>query len=199
MPRGVAIPALRQQLFAAVERLIVEEGPSRLTGRAVTREAGVATGLLYAHFANFDDFLTGFAVDRVFQISGEVAGLPQRAGSDTVADNLRQAVLATPLGTLTALTRLAAFRPELSANVEAVLGSGMSGLRGIERAVADYLAAEQSRGRVPADADTDALALAVVSVLHHVALTGHTDPTAEHRIQRVIGALTDGFPAAAPS
>ncbi|WP_327034823.1 hypothetical protein [Micromonospora ureilytica] len=73
-----------------------------------------------------------------------MAGLPERAGSGTVADNLRQAVLATPLGTLTALTRLTAFRPELTANVEAVLGSGMSGLR-------------------------------------------------------VIGALTDGFPAAAPS
>lgn len=58
---------------------------------------------------------------------------------------------------------------------------------------------EKTRGRVPAGADTDALALVVVSVLHHVALTSHTDLTAEHRIQQVIGALTDGFPAAAPS
>ncbi|MEU8390466.1 hypothetical protein [Micromonospora sp. NPDC048843] len=49
------------------------------------------------------------------------------------------------------MTRLTAFRPELTANVEAVLGDGVSGLRGGgERAVADYLAAEQTRGRVPA-------------------------------------------------
>src|SRR5687767_5167634 len=105
MPRGVAIPEVRQQLFAAVERVIAGAEPSRLTGRAVTREAGVATGLLYAHFANFDAFLTGYAVDRAFQISAEVAGLPARAGSGTVAGNVSEAVLATPLGTLLALTR----------------------------------------------------------------------------------------------
>ncbi|WP_405101117.1 TetR/AcrR family transcriptional regulator [Micromonospora sp. NBC_01412] len=199
MPRGVAIPGLRQQLFAAVERLIAQDGLSRLTGRAVTREAGVATGLLYAHFANFDDFLTGYAIDRAFHISGAVADLPERAGSGTVAGNLHQAVLTTPLGTLTALTRLTAFRPELAANVEATLGSGISGLQGIERAIAGYLAAEQRLGRVPAGADTEALALAVVGVLHHVALTGQTDSTTDNRIQRAIDALTDGCPAAALS
>ncbi|MFD6568437.1 TetR/AcrR family transcriptional regulator [Micromonospora profundi] len=197
MPRGVPIPALRQQLFAAVERLIAQDGPSRLTGRAVTREAGVATGLLYAHFANFDDFLTAFAIDRAFQVSGEVAGLPERAGSDTVTENLRRAVLATPLGRLTALARLTAFRPELTAQVEAVLGSGISGLHGIERAIAGYLAAEQRIGRVPAAVDTEALALVVVGVLHHVALAGQADSSASRRIERAIGVLTNGFPAVA--
>jgi AcrR family transcriptional regulator len=199
MPRGVAIPEIRQQLFAAVERLIAGEKPSQLTGRAVTREAGVATGLLYAHFADFDDFLAGYAIDRAFQISGEVAGLLQRAGSGTVAGNLSQAVLAMPSGTLLALTRLMAFRPELAAKVEAVLGGGTAGLQAVERAIADYLAAEHQLGRVPATADTEALALTVVAVLHHVALTGGTDSTADTRIRRVMGALTDGFPAAAPS
>jgi len=189
MPRGVAIPDLRQQLFAAVERVIAGAGPSRLTSRAVTREAGVATGLLYAHFANFDDFLAGYAVDRAFQIAGEVASLPERAGSGTVGGNLRQAVLATPLDTVLALSRLMAFRPELAASVEAVLGSGTAGLQAVERAVAAYLAAEQHLGRVPAGADTEALALALVSVLHHVALTAGTDPAADSWIQRAMGAL----------
>ena len=198
MPRGVAIPEPRQQLFAALERVIAGDGPSRLTGRAVTREAGVATGLLYTHFANFDDFLAGYTVDRAFQISSEVAGLPGRAGSGTVAGNLSDAVLATPLGTLLALTRLMAFRPELAANVEAVLGNGTAGLRAVERATADYLTAEQQLGRVPARADTEALALAVVGVLHHVALTGETG-SADTRIRRAMAALTDGFPAVAPS
>jgi AcrR family transcriptional regulator len=198
MPRGVAIPELRQQLFAAVERVIAGEGPGRLTGRAVTREAGVATGLLYAHFANFDDFLAGYAVDRAFQISGEVAGLPERAGSGTVAGNLSRAALATPLGTLLPLTRLMACRPDLAADVEAVLGSGTAGLQAVERAVAGYLAAEQRLGRVPAGADPAALALAVVGVLHHVALTGGTDSAAGARVQRSMRALTGGFPAVAP-
>jgi len=35
--------------------LLRRPGPDRLSGRAVTGEAGVATGLLYAHFADFDD------------------------------------------------------------------------------------------------------------------------------------------------
>lgn len=193
MPRGVAIHEPRQQLFAALERVIAGDGPSRLTGRSVTREAGVATGLLYAHFANFDDFLAGYAVDRAFQISSKVAGLPGRAGYDTVAGNLSDAVLATPLGTLLALTRLMAFRPELAANVEAVLGNGTAGLQAVERATAGYLTAERQLGRVPAGADTQALALAVVGVLHHVALTGDTDS----RIRRAMAALTNGFPAVA--
>ncbi|MEU6072843.1 TetR/AcrR family transcriptional regulator [Micromonospora sp. NPDC047074] len=199
MPRGVAIPEPRQQLFAALERVIAGDGPTRLTGRAVTREAGVATGLLYAHFANFDDFLAGYAVDRTFQISGEVAGLPGRAGSGTVAGNLSEALLATPRGTLLALTRLMASSPELAANVRAVLGDGAAGLQAIERAVAEYLAAEQRLGRVPAGTDTEALALAAVGVLHHVALSGETGPMADTRIRRTMAALTDGFAAVARS
>ncbi|RSM64262.1 TetR family transcriptional regulator [Actinoplanes sp. ATCC 53533] len=191
MPRGVAIPEVRQQLFAAVERVIAGAEPSRLTGRAVTREAGVATGLLYAHFANFDAFLTGYAVDRAFQISGEVAGLPARAGTGTVAGNVSEAVLATPLGTLLALTRLMVFRPQLAAEVEAVLGAGTAGLQAVEHAVARYLAAERQLGRVPAGADPEALALAVVGVLHHVALSGGTDSAAATRIRRAVDALAD--------
>ncbi|MEV0396385.1 TetR/AcrR family transcriptional regulator [Polymorphospora rubra] len=195
MPRGVAIPEPRQQLFAALERVVAADGPGRLTGRAVTREAGVATGLLYAHFTNFDDFLAGYAVDRAFQIASGVAGLPERAGSGTVAGNLGDAVLATPLGTLLALARLIAFRPELAAGVDAVLGDGTGGLEAVERSAADYLAAEQQLGRVPADADTQALALAVVGVLHHVALTDADGPAAGTRIRRAMAALTAGFPA----
>jgi len=193
MPRGVAIPELRQQLFAATERVIAAAGPGRLTSRSVTHEAGVATGLLYAHFANFDDFLAGYAVDRAFQIAGEVAGLPDRAGSGTVAGNLSRAVLATPRATLLALTRLMAAHPDLAPKVEALLGSGTAGLQAIETAVAGYLAAEQRLGRVPASADPDALALAVVGVLHHAVLTGR-----DARIDRAIHALTDSFPATAP-
>jgi AcrR family transcriptional regulator len=189
MPRGVAIPEVRQQLFAAVERVITGAEPSRLTSRAVTREAGVATGLLYAHFANFDAFLAGYAVDRAFQISGEVAGLPARAGSGTVAGNVSEAVLAAPLGTLLALTRLMVLQPGLAAEVEAVLGGGTAGLQAVEHAVAGYLAAEQRLGRVPAGADPEALALAVVGVLHHVTLSGGTDSAAATRIRRAVEAL----------
>ncbi|MEV4711885.1 TetR family transcriptional regulator [Micromonospora sp. NPDC049374] len=190
MPRGVAITEPRQHLFAAAERVIAAAGPSQLTSRAVTREAGVATGLLFAHFANFDDFLTGYAVDRSFQIAANAAGLAERAGTGTVDANLSEAMLATPMITLVAVTRLVAYRPTLTEAVEAVLGSGNAALPALERAVVGYLAAERHIGRLPAAADTEALAVAVVGVVHHIALTDGDDPAAADRIRRAITALT---------
>lgn len=61
-PRGVAIPGLRQQLFQATERVLVRAGPGGLTGRAITREAGCSTGLLYNHFNTLEANLTEAAV-----------------------------------------------------------------------------------------------------------------------------------------
>ena len=191
MPRGVPIAEPRQHLFAAAERVIAAGGPHQLTSRAVTTEAGVATGLLFTHFRNFDDFLLGYAVDRSFHIAGITAGLPGRAGTGTVATNLSEAALATPLITWQAVTRLTAHRPALAAAVEAVLGHGNAALQAFERAVVAYLLAEQRLGRLPAGADTEALALAVVGVLHHVALTDGAGPSADDRIRRAMTALTD--------
>ncbi|MBQ1052616.1 TetR/AcrR family transcriptional regulator [Micromonospora sp. C51] len=199
MPRGVAITEPRQHLFAAAERLIATAGPSQLTSRAVTREGGVATGLLFAHFASFDDFLTGYAVDRSFQIAAVVAGLPDRAGTGTLDANLSETLLATPMITMLAVTRLFAYRPILTEAVEAVLGSGSAALSALERAVVGYLAAERHIGRLPAAADTEALAVAVVGVLHHVALTDADDPAAASRIRRAITALTTAVTVRAPS
>jgi AcrR family transcriptional regulator len=51
----------------------------------VAREAGVATGALYYHFAGFDDFLAAMVLDR-FRVQAErMVGFPRRAGSRTVA------------------------------------------------------------------------------------------------------------------
>lgn len=190
MPRGVAIPEVRQQLFSAAERVIVDDGPGRLSGRAITRQAGVATGLLYTHFADLDDFLAAYAVDRGFQVSAEAAALPERAGTATVTENLLAAVLATPLTTLQALARLTVSRPDLTARVHAVLGEGTAGLDAIETATASYLAAERRLGRVPATTDPAALALALVGMLHHLVLTDEPLTGIRRRIRRTVKALT---------
>ncbi|WP_433833279.1 TetR/AcrR family transcriptional regulator [Actinoplanes sp. CA-015351] len=186
MPRGVAVPEPRQHLFAALERVIAAEGP--LTSRAVTQEAGVATGLLFTHFGSFDNFLAGYGVDRSFQIASALSGLPGRFGSGTVAGNLTDAVLGLPLPAVRTLTRLTAFHPSLIAEIEGVLGAGSAGVRVVERAAADYLAAEQQLGRIPAGVDTLSLALAVAAV---VAFTGEPG-----LIGRVFAAL---IPAASVS
>ncbi|MFC4562476.1 TetR/AcrR family transcriptional regulator [Nocardiopsis mangrovi] len=190
MPRGVAIPELRQQLFSATERVIVRDGPGGLTGRALTREAGVATGLLYAHFADMDDFLAAYAVDRAFQISAAAAALPGRAGTRTVAANLTGALTSTPPATLAALARLMAARPGLTGRVRAVLGDRTAGLEAVESAAAAYLEAEQRLGRVRAAADPGSLALALVGAVHHLVLSDTAEPAARARIGRLVAALT---------
>jgi AcrR family transcriptional regulator len=187
MPRGVAVPEARQQLFAALERVLAAEGS--LTSRAVTQEAGVATGLLFTHFRNFDNFLAGYAVDRSFQIASALTSLPEKYGSGSVAGNLSDAVLGLPPGVVVTLTRLLAFRPSVAAEAARVLGAENAGLRAAERAAETYLVAEQQLGRVPAGADPVSLSLAVAGILQHVALTVGPGPAADERIRRAIAAV----------
>ncbi|KOX13855.1 TetR/AcrR family transcriptional regulator [Nocardiopsis sp. NRRL B-16309] len=198
MPRGVAIPEIRQHLFSAVERVIVRDGPGRLSGRAVTGEAGVATGLLHAHFTDLDDFLASYAVDRSFLVSAGASALSGRVGEGSVAANLCEAVLATPLDSVRPWARLLVARPDLTGSVRAVLGEGTAGFDAVERAVAAYLTAERRLGRVAAGTDPEALALALVGVVHHLVLSADTGPDAAQRLRATVTALIDGSAATAP-
>ncbi|QIS09986.1 TetR family transcriptional regulator [Nocardia arthritidis] len=189
MPRGVAIPAIRQQLFTAAEQLIVRDGPGKLSGRAVTGAAGVATGLMYAHFADFDEFLTGYATDRGFLLCAEAANLPERAGTGGIAANVCEVVLARPLAATVASVRLLAARPDLADRIGELLGDRNAGLDTIESATAAYLSAEQRLGRLPATADPAALALAIVGVVHHLLLTVTAEADIRLRLHRTVAAL----------
>ncbi|NUQ86977.1 MAG: TetR/AcrR family transcriptional regulator [Glycomyces artemisiae] len=188
MPRGIAIPQLRQHLFAAADTVVLRDGAAKLSGRAVTAEAGVATGLIYTHFADFDGFLAAYAVDRSFTIAAAPA-FHERVGTGEVAANLADGLAAMPRPGLTALARLLAMRPDLTARVEDVLGAGGSGFDAVERAAAEYLAAEQGLGRFSEAADPGALALAAVSVLHRLVLAGSADA---ERLRGAVTALVAG-------
>jgi AcrR family transcriptional regulator len=187
MPRGVAVPELRQRLFAAAERVILRDGAARLGGRAVTGEAGVATGLLHTHFGGLDGFLTAYAVDRSFLVGAAAAALPERAGRGEAAPNLCDTLLAIPRPALAALTRLLVARPELAGGVAAVLGDRAGGLDAVEQATAAYLAAERRLGR--ATVDPAATALAVTAVLHHLALVSDPGEDIAPRLRPVIAAV----------
>jgi AcrR family transcriptional regulator len=186
-PRGVAIPGVREQLFQAAYRVLVRDGPSGLSGRAVTREAGVATGLLHGHFADLDDFLAAFVTDRARQAAERVAGLAARAGQGTVAGNL--AVAARALGpNLPAMASLVTARPALAQRLHAADAAGGLGFQDIEAGFAAYLRAEQERGRVAAEVDLEALGVAVFGAAHHALLTGRED-----LVDRVVAALAAGL------
>jgi AcrR family transcriptional regulator len=94
MARGVAIPEVREQLFAAADRVLARDGPAGLTTRAVTTEAGVANGVLHRHFRDLDEFLAAFVASRLEALADGAAALPGRAGHGTVTGNLTDTAVA---------------------------------------------------------------------------------------------------------
>ncbi len=154
-------------MFAAAETVILRDGAGALRGRAVTAQAGVATGLLHAHFGDFDAFLEAYVVDRSFLLAGESAALAQGVAEDgrSVSDALADGLAALPRREAGALVRLLAARPDLVARAADTLGEEASGFAGVTGAVAERLTAERAAGRLAPGAAPAPLAYAVVAVL----------------------------------
>jgi AcrR family transcriptional regulator len=193
-PRGVAIPEVRLRLFQAAERVLEKDGPAALSGRAVTREAGYATGLLYNHFGTFDDFLVEFVLDRTRARTEKLRALPDRAGEATVAENIAEAAGSLLDSNMLAVGGLVMTRPALLTRLGRELAGGGLRLHESERAFADYLEAEQALGRVNAAADTEAAALAILGAVHQLVLThGTADPDLPARTRKVVLGIVAAF------
>jgi AcrR family transcriptional regulator len=141
VPTGVAIRDPRGQLFDAAERVLLRDGPGRLTSRAVTAEAGVAKGVLHRHFADFDAFLAELALDRVARTGAQAAALRATAGSGTVAGNLAAALPDLFSPAVLGLIRLVIARDELRTRLRAATGSRIPIISESTAMVAGYLAA----------------------------------------------------------
>lgn len=173
-PRGVAIPDIREQLFAAAERVLAHDGPAALSSRMIAREAGVATGLLYRHFTDLDGFLIEFIADRRKSALQFVEILLTQAGAGSVAGNLTAAAVA--LGSTAApVLRLVTSQPALLRHMHAGHTAGPPVLHEIERAFAAYIERERELGRIRADADVETLALGLVAIWHHLLMTRRAD------------------------
>ena len=192
-PRGVAIPDIRQQLFDAAERVLLREGPTGLTGRAITKEAGCATGLLYNHFQDLDTFLAALFLDRARTTGDTMASLTSRAGEGLIVDNLMDAIQTLLAGNLLALAGLAMARPSILTHLSEALSEGTLELDAGERVFAAYLRAEQEHGRITAEADVESLALALVGAAHQLLLTrGPHAPDLRERMRKAATALISG-------
>jgi AcrR family transcriptional regulator len=190
-PRGVATLDLRPRLFEAADRVLERDGPTGLSSRAITAEAGTATGLLFRHFHDFDSFLVEFIVDRMSSVHLLASGFVERAGSGTVADNLTEAALAL-LPMASRLFEIVHARPSLVPQLVASrMAHGSAGLEEIEREFARYLDAERRLGRIAPDADIESIALALASTVHELSLR-HTpgDPSLPERFRRLAATLT---------
>lgn len=166
MPTGIAIRDPREQLFGAAERVLLRYGPSGLTSRAVTDEAGVAKGVLHRHFADFDDFLAALVHDRATRLEMSSAALLGAAGTGTVAGNLASAMSDAFESVAVAMVALITFRDELRRRLRETWPTGVPLLAEITRTVAAYLAAERARGRVAAGADVEALSRTLIGAGH---------------------------------
>lgn len=190
MPRGVAIPELRERLFRAAEALLVRDGPSGLSTRAITTEAGCAKGVLHNHFSDLDGFLAEFVLARFHTALHDVAELPAKAGQVTVEDNLAESVACLLGSPVLAAHSVLLFRPSLAARLHESHGRHSPNLADLEQVFTAYLDAEKKLGRVLAGADTKSVALALTATVHHILMTRRMDTTtAREALDRVLEVL----------
>jgi AcrR family transcriptional regulator len=166
MPTGVALRAVRAQLFDAAERVLLRDGPSGLTSRAVTTEADCAKGVLHRHFDDFDAFLAEFVLDRVEKLDEKTIALKDMAGTGTVVENLSEALTAVFESVAVAIVPLVIFRDELRARLRREWPAGVPVLTQAAVMIAAYLETERGLGRLAADADVDTLAATLIGATH---------------------------------
>ncbi|GAA4680887.1 TetR/AcrR family transcriptional regulator [Streptomyces youssoufiensis] len=193
MPTGVHLRDARQQLFDAAERVLLRAGPTGLTSRAVTDEAGCAKGVLHRHFADFDGFLAELVLDRAARLESRAHALREAAGTGTVADNLTAALTTLFEPVPVAIIPLITFRDELRARLrQARPGGGIAILAEVTTAVSAYLADERARGRVTPDADLDSLALSLVGGGHLLFADRDPGPPTEVTVRRLVVSVLAG-------
>lgn len=192
MPTGVAIRDVRTQLFDAAERILLSEGPSALTSRAVTAEAGVAKGVLHRHFEDFDAFLAEFVLDRKDRIDAQALALREAAGTGTVEENLTDALAALFGSVAVAIVPLVTFRVSLRVLLRDTWPAGIPILTEGATMIAAYLAAERDLGRVAADADTDTLGATLIGTCHLLFADQKVARPDVETVRRTVGSVVAG-------
>lgn len=197
MPTGVRLRDAREQLFDAAERILLREGPDALTSRAVTEEADCAKGVLHRHFADFHGFLAELIMARAGQLEEGSASLATAVGVDTVEHNVARALDALFGPVQVAILPLITFRDDLRTRLRQMRpGGGIAILSEATQAVSVYLSAERDEGRIAADADIDALALALVGGGHLLFADRHADRPDLPTVNRFVAAtLKDALTA----
>jgi AcrR family transcriptional regulator len=192
VPTGVAIRDVREQLFAAAERVLVRDGPNALTSRAVTTEAGCAKGVLHRHFADFDAFLAELVLDRVGRIDNQAAALRESAGTGTVAGNLTAALTDLFGSVAVAIVALITFRDDLRARLRQARPAGVPLLTEATAMIASYLTAERELGRIAADADVGTLAPMLIGAGHLLFADREGGPPRTAAVRKVVTTVIAG-------
>jgi AcrR family transcriptional regulator len=159
---------LREHLIDAAGRLIARQGVAGLTVRVIAKEACVADGVLYNHFADKEELLAAALRVHVRAAQRDLGELPE-PGSGSVEENLRAQLrygLALHRAILPAFAGLLA-HPAVRARYAELADSGSDWRDGLIA----YLRAERAAGRLPAEADVDTAAGLLVGVCHEQVLS----------------------------
>jgi AcrR family transcriptional regulator len=194
-PRGKAIPAVDEQLFAATERVLSRTGPGGLTSRAITDEAGCAKGVLHNHFGDLEGFLAAFVLDRSAHLADRARRLSSLAGTGTVVDNLMAITVDLFGPTALAISSLVISRPEVAQRIQAEHAGGAPVLHEIQAAIADYLNTEMRLGRIKVGTDTGSLAFTVFASAHQLFFSQIGTPIHSGRLRPILVSLLAGVTA----
>jgi AcrR family transcriptional regulator len=189
-PTGVRIEDARRQLFDAAEIILRMDGPSGLTSRAVTDQAGVAKGVLHRHFADFDAFLAELVADRTARVEAQAAALRASAGTGSVTGNLAAALIELFDAVAIGIVGLVIFRDDLRARLSP--GGNAPYMPVLTEAgvmIAGYLTAECELGRVAADADAGSLAVALLGAGHLLFADRRAAPPAAGSVEKAVNAI----------
>ncbi|MDC7120391.1 TetR/AcrR family transcriptional regulator [Cellulomonas fimi] len=170
MPRG---PHTRRNLLAATIAVAAREGYAHTTTRAIADEAGVSEATIYRHFPDKLALFAAAVGHQNAEVDQALAALPGRAGKGSVLENVRAALheLASMKEAVLPLELAMLIDPEL-AQARADRLAAAHELTGAPRYLADYLAAEQGRGRVRAGLDPERAALVLLGSLFTAVVGG---------------------------
>lgn len=186
MPTGTALRDAREQLFDAAERVLLRDGASALTSRAVTTEAGCAKGVLHRHFADFDAFLADLVMDRIARIDNQAEALRVSAGTGTVTDNLTGALTELFGPVAVAIVALVTSRDGLRARLRQAGVAGIPIMTEATAMIASYLVAERELGRIAPAADINTLAPTLVGAGHLLFADRNGAPPETEAVRKVV-------------
>lgn len=148
--------SVRGDILSAAEQLILEEGLGAATTRAIARAAGCAEGSIYRHFPNKDALVVEVVRTCFPEFFEMLCTLPERAGTGTVIGTLEElasVALDFYRGILPITAGVISDQELLAKNRLAFQQTGHGPEKALD-AVATYLAAEQTLGRVSSGVST---------------------------------------------
>jgi AcrR family transcriptional regulator len=153
---------------AALE-VFLERGFARATTREIAHRAGLSEGTMYRHFADKYGLFHEVFLALVAEIGEELDRLPERAGRESVRDNLTHvfSLIGQLQAKVSSLMASMWADPGLGRSFASYIQTSMPA--GFERPepvamVAKYVAAEQQAGRIRGDIDPVQTAAVIVAV-----------------------------------